>query len=276
MFRTYVRNLIPPNNNKNVTIIKKPNIKHHKSPATSRPNKTTPLNNKEKEAHMPSIELMLAYANSKHHAVKYSMKYPARLGPSHLDCSSFVYYALIAGGFLPQGTAIGNTETLYKLKDTILTEIYSYDSIRPGDIFIRGIEGASGGAAGHTGIFTRKGEIIHCNALNGTVTINNEKSFLRYFLDCERSHKERYFRPTSPAESPTHQQGLATVKATTNVRTSPSTTAKIISVYQPGQLIHYDRLIEANGYKWLSYIAHQSGKRRYVAYSDYKTQWIDI
>ncbi len=225
---------------------------------------------------MPSIELMLAYANSKHHAVKYSMKYPARLGPSHLDCSSFVYYALIAGGFLPEGTAIGNTETLYKLKDTVLTEIYSYDTIRPGDIFIRGIEGASGGAAGHTGIFTRKGEIIHCNALNGTVTINNEKSFLRYFLDCERSHKERYFRPTTPVQSTQHKQGLATVKETTNVRTAPSTTAKIISVYQPDQLIHYDRLLEANGYKWLSYIAHQSGKRRYVAYSDYKDQWIDI
>ena len=64
---------------------------------------------------MQSIENMLAYAKSQHRKVGYSMAYPKRLGPNYLDCSSFVYYALIAGGFLPQHTVIGNTESLYKL-----------------------------------------------------------------------------------------------------------------------------------------------------------------
>lgn len=64
-------------------------------------------------------EKMIDFALSKVGRVGYSMAYPARLGPRFYDCSSFVYYALIAGGFLPRGTLIGNTESLYKLKGKI-------------------------------------------------------------------------------------------------------------------------------------------------------------
>ena len=73
---------------------------------------------------MTSVDRMIAFALSKHHKVTYSMAYPQRLGPESLDCSSFVYYALIAGGFLPNGTRIGNTESLYKLKGRVFREIY--------------------------------------------------------------------------------------------------------------------------------------------------------
>lgn len=207
------------------------------------------------------------------------MAYPARLGPGHLDCSSFVYYALIAGGFLPKSTTIGNTETLYQLKGTIFNEIYSYDEIIPGDIFIRGRQGKSLGAAGHTGIFTKKGEIIHCNATYDTVTINNERNFIRYFLDCERSERERYFRPTVGDRRDYKYQnkvGKARVRYATNVRTTPSPKSAKVAIYYPGQVIYYDRLLEANGYKWLSYVGRTSGLRRYVAYSDYNKTWIDI
>lgn len=226
---------------------------------------------------MPSIDKMLAYAKSKHHKVKYSMVYPARLGPEYLDCSSFVYYALIAGEFLPQNTPIGNTETLYKEKGKCLEEIYSYNEIKPGDIFIRGAEGKSSGASGHTGIFLRKGEIIHCNALNNTVTINNESSFLRYYLDCQSSEEERYFRPRAKSELTfVNKKGKAKVHYATNVRAYPSTNAEIVAVYPPGSTIYYDRLLSVNGYFWLSYIGQTSGKRRYVAYKDNKNSWISI
>lgn len=226
---------------------------------------------------MPSIDKMLAYAKSRHHQVKYSMAYPQRLGPDYLDCSSFVYYALIAGAYLPAHTTIGNTETLYKLKGTILTEIYTYDDIKPGDIFIKGQEGRSNGAAGHTGIFTRKGEIIHCNAKNNTVTINNESSYIGYYLNQQRSQTERYFRPTSKNPQTINRQGKATVKQTTNVRTAPTTKAPIIATYHPGQTIHYDKILEAEGYHWLSYIGKTTGKRRYTAYKDNQgNQWMDI
>lgn len=227
---------------------------------------------------MQSVEKMLAYAKSKHRKVGYSMAYPQRLGPAYLDCSSFVYYALIAGGFLPQATDIGNTETLYKLKGTVLKEIYSYEQIRAGDIFIRGIEGRSAGASGHTGIFLEKGKIIHCNAVNGTVSINGEENFLRYFLSCKRSNYERYFRPVIKNQSPQkHKTGIAKVHASTYVRSAPSTQAAIVASYHKGDKINYDSIVIANGYHWLSYIGNTSGQRRYVAYKDSKgRQWMDI
>lgn len=227
---------------------------------------------------MQSVEKMLAYAKSKRRKVGYSMTYPQRLGPAYLDCSSFVYYALIAGGFLPQATVIGNTETLYKLKGTVLEEIYSYEQIQAGDIFIRGIEGRSAGASGHTGIFLEKGKIIHCNAVNGTVSINGEENFLRYFLSCKRSNYERYFRPVIKNQSPQkHKTGIAKVHASTYVRSAPSTQATIVASYHKGDKIYYDSIVIANGYHWLSYIGNTSGQRRYVAYKDIKgRQWMDI
>lgn len=226
---------------------------------------------------MASVDKMLAYAKSKHHKVRYSMAYPARLGPYCLDCSSFVYYSLIAGGFLPKNSFIGNTESLYKLKGKIFKEIYSYEDIRPGDIFIRGLEGKSAGRGGHTGIFLRKGEIIHCNGLNNTVTINGERNFLRYFLDCRRSQKERYFRPMVEKEGSFINKSVkAIVNSATNIRAYPSTNSKIVGLYRKGSVIYYDRIIEANGYSWLSYIGNSSGLRRYVAYKNNKYCWMSL
>lgn len=230
---------------------------------------------------MGNIENMLTFATSKWHKVGYSMGVD-RLGPDKLDCSSFVFYALIAGGFLARSTYIGNTEDLYRLKGTVLEEIYDYEDVRRGDIFIRGYQGASAGANGHTGIFTKKDEIIHCNAANGTVTINNKSSYLYYFLDCQRSPYERYFRPVG---HPTimEAQGIKKIKdenwrgiclSNVFVREKPSTTSKAVALYKIGDVINYDSVYEADSHRWISYIGY-SGKRRYVAYRDMKgRQWI--
>lgn len=227
---------------------------------------------------MASIDKMIAYAKSKKGRVGYSMAYPQRLGPEYLDCSSFVYYALIAGGFLDKSEIIGNTESLYKLKGTVLEEIYDYEDVRRGDIFIRGVEGRSYGAYGHTGIFLKKGSIIHANYTNRGVSINDEGSYLTYYLDCRRSVEERYFRPvvkTSLKEKV--KKGLAYVRQTTNVRAAPSTKSPIVACYYPGSRIYYDKILANEGYSWLSYIGLSSGKRRYVAYKDREGySWIDV
>lgn len=114
-----------------------------------------------------------------------------------LDCASAVHYALIAGGFLPKTAFIGNTETLFALarQGKVLKEIYSYDEVQPGDIFIRGGEGTSLGAKGHTGMFYKKDGIIHSNYSNNGISKNDLSSYLTYFLDRKRSRNERYFRP---------------------------------------------------------------------------------
>ena len=49
-----------------------------------------------------------------------------------------------------------------------------------------------------------------------------------------------------------------------NVRSSPSTGAKIVATYKRGGIFLYDSYIITNGYIWLSYIAY-SGNRVYVA-----------
>lgn len=152
---------------------------------------------------MGNIEKMIKWMED-HHRTKGNYPYSMvnrNLDPG-LDCSSSVYYALIAGEFLPKGTRIGNTETLFKLNGKIFKEIFSYDEVQRGDIFIRGGEGTSAGAGGHTGIFMRKDKIIHSNYTNNGISINDENSYVGYFLDRKRSWKERYFRPIGNESSP--------------------------------------------------------------------------
>lgn len=150
------------------------------------------------------INKVLKYADSKHRSKpgspKYSMGYPARLGPKYMDCSSFVYYALKAGGWESAIDYIGNTETLYK--EPNLKEIYSYDEVQAGDIFITGLQGTSGGAGGHTGIFYKKDGIVHCNYSNNGVSYNDMDEHIKYFLKLKRSNRERYFRPIPQASKP--------------------------------------------------------------------------
>ncbi|MDO5048074.1 MAG: peptidoglycan amidohydrolase family protein [Anaerococcus sp.] len=225
---------------------------------------------------MGNIKQMLDFAKSKHKRVAYSMAYPQRLGPNYYDCSSFVYYSLIAGGFLPKTTRIGNTETLYKLRGKALDEVYSYDDIRPGDIFIRGEEGKSLGPNGHTGIFLRKDSIIHCNYTNRGVSINDENSYIGYFLERKRGPRERYFRPKGQGKI-RFTKGWGLVKAVSNVRSAPSLRARIVAQYGLNDVIYFDQILENEGYVWISYIALRSGLRRYVAISKLKGgAWIEI
>lgn len=223
----------------------------------------------------------------RHHRHKGNYPYSMvrRYGNPGYDCSSAVYYALIAGGVLPKNTPIGNTETLFKLKGKYLDEIYDYKDVRAGDIFIRGGEGTSAGAGGHTGMFYKKDGIIHSNYSNNGISYNDNKSFIGYFLDRRRSNNERYFRPRYGGSSgldiaPVKQQrpqkasGKKLIKyenwhgitqTACHVRADASTNSAIVATYPMGSRINYDRVYEANGYRWISYIGN-SGKRRYVAY----------
>lgn len=134
-----------------------------------------------------------------HHRSKGNYPYSMvrRYGNPGYDCSSAVFYALIAGGFLPKTTFIGNTETLFVIarQGKVLKEIYNYSEVQAGDIFIRGGEGTSLGARGHTGMFYKKDGIVHSNYANNGISYNDMSSYLTYYLDRRRSANERYFRP---------------------------------------------------------------------------------
>ena len=52
-------------------------------------------------------------------------------------------------------------------------------------------------------------------------------------------------------------------KAKAAVKNQPSVNADTLTYYKTGDSVHYDQVIEKDGYKWLSYISY-SGNRRYV------------
>lgn len=103
--------------------------------------------------------------------VYYSMG--ARLGPNSYDCSSAIYFSLVAGGFFGSG-AMGNTETLFNDLERIGWKQTA--SPKRGDVFVWGVRGASDGAGGHTGMFYDNQNVIHCNyAANGISRDNYEE-----------------------------------------------------------------------------------------------------
>lgn len=116
---------------------------------------------------MASIEGIINWFQARKGKVTYSMT--NRLGPNSYDCSSAVFFALIEAGFLPKGTAIGNTESLYQLEGSLFTAINQAQAQR-GDLFVAGVKGASGGSFGHTGVFTSNSTIIHCNGTDNGIS----------------------------------------------------------------------------------------------------------
>lgn len=112
---------------------------------------------------MGSIDKMIQWMKDREGKVTYSQG--NRLGPNSYDCSSAVYYALIAGGFLPAGN-IGWTGTLAIALPTIAKTITRAECKR-GDVFLS----KSQANDGHTGIFMDNAQIIHCTSgKNGIYT----------------------------------------------------------------------------------------------------------
>ncbi|MGM0125724.1 hypothetical protein IGI37_003124 [Enterococcus sp. AZ194] len=116
---------------------------------------------------MASIDKMIQWFKDREGKVTYSMS--NRYGPNSYDCSSSVYYSLIAGGFLPTGS-MGNTDSLFRLEGSLLIPIGRAE-VKRGDIFVAGYKGGSAGSAGHTGVFLSNDTIIHCTyPKNGIAT----------------------------------------------------------------------------------------------------------
>ena len=57
--------------------------------------------------------------------------------------------------------------------------------------------------------------------------------------------------------------GTHSFKAKAAIKNQPLASATAIDYYYPGENVHYDQILEKDGYKWLSYTAY-NGSRRYV------------
>lgn len=123
---------------------------------------------------MGNIENMIAWMEARKGRVTYSMT--SRMGPNSYDCSSSVFFSMIAGGFLPAGS-MGNTETLFAMSGSKLKEI-SRAEVRRGDIFIAGTPGGSAGSDGHTGIFLSNGSFIHCSYTHNGIAVDTNDAYM--------------------------------------------------------------------------------------------------
>lgn len=121
-----------------------------------------------------SIENMIKWMTDREGKVTYSME--RRLGPKSYDCSSAVFLAMIAGGFLPVGS-MGNTETLFAMSGTKLKKI-SRSEVKRGDIFVAGTPGQSNGSGGHTGIFLSNKSFIHCSYYWNGIHTDSHDSYM--------------------------------------------------------------------------------------------------
>lgn len=230
---------------------------------------------------MANLEKMLQWMMERKGNVTYSMN--ARLGPNSYDCSSAVYFALINGEFLSAQT-MGNTDTLFSHLENAGWKAVQADATgnypaKRGDIFIWGTRGASGGAAGHTGIFIdNQDTIIHCNYGYNGITVNDHDTIWS-LNGCPAISIYRYGtssnNPTpkpSPRPQHTPSEGISMIgtfypdrQLAVSADTNPDDQASpALDYYLPGMAIHYDRYIHSNGYVWISYISSK-GIRRYVA-----------
>ncbi|ALA28487.1 TPA: glucosaminidase domain-containing protein [Streptococcus suis] len=132
-----------------------------------------------------NLETSIRWMSDRVGKVTYSMDY--RNGPNSYDCSSAVYYALMAGGAISAGWAV-NTEYMHdwliRNGYVLVAENKPFNAQRH-DVFIWGKHGYSSGEGGHTGIFVDNVNIIHCNFKRNGITIddyNNVSRGMYYYL----------------------------------------------------------------------------------------------
>lgn len=171
---------------------------------------------------MADKEKMIQWFQDRRGKVTYSMT--NRMGPNSYDCSSSVFFGLIAGGFLKQGT-MGNTETLFSYEGTLLTEI-SRSEVQRGDIFISGTKGTSSGSGGHTGVFLSNTEFIHCSYINNGIAVNSDDSYMGTRL----THNFYRLKDTSTGGSGTNN-GTQFTKLATDGQWGNATTRRLQEIY---------------------------------------------
>ncbi|RRR51838.1 holin [Streptococcus suis] len=132
-----------------------------------------------------NLETSIRWMSDRVGKVSYSMDY--RNGPNSYDCSSAVYYALMAGGAISAGWAV-NTEYMHdwliRNRYVLVAENKPFNAQRH-DVFIWGKRGYSSGEGGHTGIFVDNVNIIHCNFKRNGITIDDYNKVSRgmyYYL----------------------------------------------------------------------------------------------
>ncbi|HEL1990045.1 TPA: glucosaminidase domain-containing protein [Streptococcus suis] len=139
-----------------------------------------------------NLETSIRWMSDRVGKVSYSMDY--RNGPNSYDCSSAVYYALMAGGAISAGWVV-NTEYMHdwliRNGYVLVAENKPFNAQRH-DVCILGKRGYSSGAGGHVVIFVDNVNVIHCNYARNGITIDNYNQV----------HRGMYYYLYRPANQP--------------------------------------------------------------------------
>ena len=118
---------------------------------------------------------------------------------------------------------------------------------------------------GYTGAYNKR--VVKANTMTGFIHFKDVSS--------SSNHSTNHSKPLTNSSinvsnnqtvtvQPTYStRGTHYFKAKAAVKNQPSVNADTLTYYKPGDSVHYDQVIEKDGYKWLSYISY-SGNRRYV------------
>ena len=215
----------------------------------------------------------------KNHQGKITHSMINRFGPNTYDCSSAVFSALIYAGFLPKGTWLGNTESLFALENKLLIPIKESEA-RFGDIFVSGVKGYSNNDDGHTGIFTSNTQIIHCDSFANGITetalaYGKIPGKPTYYYRIRGGKTSPTPTPQQPKSTPTPhsnervekeyaESGKFTANRSIAIRNEAKDTSSTVATLNSGESVNYDKVVITNKYVYISYISY-SGTRRYVA-----------
>lgn len=106
------------------------------------------------------------------------------------------------------------------------------------------------------------GEKVHYNQIL-------EKDGYKWLSYTAYNGSYRYVQLEAVNKNPIGYSGISSTggthyfKSKSAIKNQPLASATVIDYYYPGENVHYDQILEKDGYKWLSYTAY-NGSRRYI------------
>ena len=98
---------------------------------------------------------------------------------------------------------------------------------------------------------------------NKRIVKANKMTGFIHFKDLSSNSKDSTSNHVVTSQSSSLMKGTHYFKVETPIKDQPLLNATPLAYYSPGESVHYDQVIEKDGYKWLSYISY-SGSRRYI------------
>ena len=102
--------------------------------------------------------------------------------------------------------------------------------------------------------------IVKANKMTGFIHFKDLSSNSK---EVPSSSKDSTSNHVVTSQSSSLMKGTHYFKVETPIKDQPLLNATQLAYYSPGESVHYDQVIEKDGYKWLSYISY-SGSRRYI------------